>query len=256
MRSQGHPDGAGRAAVTQFSVSPQLQANGLNSLVDQPSRKGTQMSQIHQPAEQPDQDPAAWFGGWKTHLDWANHDFEPTAEHPDHHDAAMPEDLARLGVRGVDTSQIVTGPTAATFTQRTGCTVIPVQETDQHRAETAETYAAVVRPFIRARGRSAIMSDLRLESLVSAVAGQEWLTGGQRSFDDVRIVRVCRTPQSVAEISAQMQISWNICRILVTDAAARGLLVVHLTQLTVAGRPPLELLQRLYRGLQEWAVPA
>lgn len=168
----------------------------------------------------------------------------------------MQRDLGRLGVRGVDTSQIVTDGAMDASGQRTGCALIPAEEADQWPLEMQETSAAVVRPFVRVRGRSAIMRELRLESLVSAVAGQEWIVSGRRSFDDVRIVRMCQTPQSVAEISVEMRVSWNICRILVTDAAARGLLIVHLAQLTRSGRPSYELLQRLYSGLQEWAVVA
>ncbi|MGQ0716604.1 MAG: DUF742 domain-containing protein [Pseudonocardiales bacterium] len=65
------------------------------------------------------------------------------------------------------------------------------------------------------------------------------------------IVRMTMRPTSVVEIGAALQLPAGVARVLVSDLARAGFLVVHLPPPTDAvGRPGQEILERLLDGLR------
>ncbi len=78
----------------------------------------------------------------------------------------------------------------------------------------------VIRPFLLTAGRTQPrQAGLRVETLVQACP--EISTGTLR-FEIRRIVELCRTACSVAEIAAAMQVPIGVARVLVSDLVADG----------------------------------
>jgi hypothetical protein len=78
----------------------------------------------------------------------------------------------------------------------------------------------LVRPFLLTGGRTRPLHDgLRVETLVSALPAA--LSAPLR-FERYRIVELCQTPLSVAEISAHLGIPLGVARVLVADLATEG----------------------------------
>ena len=85
----------------------------------------------------------------------------------------------------------------------------------------------LVRPYIMTGGRTRPeRRDLRLESLLHTAPGvdPEVLPTEQRA-----ILRACRQPQSVAEVSARSGLVVSVVSILAADLIAAGQLEVHQT---------------------------
>lgn len=98
---------------------------------------------------------------------------------------------------------------------------------DSLRAESdlGEDEEDLVRPFVITGGRSRhARVHLRVEALVVATA-----TGSDRplQFEHDRIIGLCRTPLSVAEVAARVGIPLGVAQILVADLAEAGLLQIH-----------------------------
>ncbi len=84
---------------------------------------------------------------------------------------------------------------------------------------------AGVRPFVITRGRTAPVDErLRIETQVVATpqAGSFVL-----DFECRRIVDLCATPLSVAEIAAALEVPIVVARVLVADLASVGAVAVH-----------------------------
>ena len=64
-----------------------------------------------------------------------------------------------------------------------------------------------------------------------------------------RIVDLCDTPISVAEVSARIHVPLGVARVLVGDLVADGLVEVHRME-NGNGRPDVRLLERVLDGLQ------
>lgn len=100
-----------------------------------------------------------------------------------------------------------------------------------------------VRPFMVAGGRTRPDHDLRLETVIEAVAGGP-VTGVR--FEQSRIIELCRAPKSVAEIAAILGLPLGVARILVADLLVDG---------RVRGQPepdevPIAVLERLLAGIR------
>ena len=66
-----------------------------------------------------------------------------------------------------------------------------------------------------------------------------------------KIVSLCTTPMSIAEISAHLSIPLGVARVLVGDMAEEGFLTSYKPQHAESGeRPDLKLLERVLDGLQ------
>jgi hypothetical protein len=95
-------------------------------------------------------------------------------------------------------------------------------------AELVEEVAAV-RPFVVTRGRTQASTDTRLESILE-VANQQWLAdkGKGLSPEELAIVRqIATTYLTVAEVSAHLKLPVGVVKVLVSDLAESGVLLVH-----------------------------
>ncbi|MDR0365337.1 MAG: DUF742 domain-containing protein [Bifidobacteriaceae bacterium] len=86
-----------------------------------------------------------------------------------------------------------------------------------------------VRPFVVTRGRTQGSTDTRLESILE-VATQQWQAekGKGLSSEEAAIVRqIASTYLTVAEVSAHLKLPVGVVKVLVSDLAEAGVLVVH-----------------------------
>ncbi|MEV0630195.1 DUF742 domain-containing protein [Nonomuraea wenchangensis] len=109
--------------------------------------------------------------------------------------------------------------------------------------------ASPVRPYAVTGGRTAPRVKLAMEALVSSA------TAEHREFSHITpeyqaISQLCRQVRSVAEVSALLRIPLGVVRVLIADMAAEGLVRVHQPQLEDAGRPDVNLLERVLSGLR------
>ncbi|GAA1157180.1 hypothetical protein F4556_002589 [Kitasatospora gansuensis] len=103
---------------------------------------------------------------------------------------------------------------------------------------------AVVRPFVLTAGRTRPLRDeLRLETLVSAPPAA---LAAPLSFERHRIVELCQSPRSVAELAALLPVPLGVARVLVADLAAERYVRVHEV---AAGDASVALLERIRDGL-------
>lgn len=105
-----------------------------------------------------------------------------------------------------------------------------------------------IRPYAITGGRTRAETELPIEAMVSAtpegIARKTELT-----LERGRIVALCSTPQSVAEISAHLSLHLGVTKVLVGDLAGEGLIALHRPN-HVGERPDLRLLERVLDGLQ------
>ena len=98
------------------------------------------------------------------------------------------------------------------------------------------------------RGRSSA-DDLALEAMVTSTPhGVDSLP--ELRFEHARIVDLCRRPQSVVEVAAELGVPVGVARVLVSDLHGLQLLAVHRADTTAAGAPTPEILERLLAGLR------
>ncbi len=105
-----------------------------------------------------------------------------------------------------------------------------------------------IRPYAITGGRTRAGTDLAIEAMVSSTP-QGLAEADRLTLERARIVALCSTPQSVAEISAHLGLHLGVSKVLVGDLAGEGLLAVHRPN-HVGDRPDLRLLERVLDGLQ------
>ena len=105
-----------------------------------------------------------------------------------------------------------------------------------------------IRPYALTGGRTRSGTDLAIEAMVAATT-EGLAAQGQLTLERARIVALCVTPQSLAEISALLKLHLGVARVLVGDLASEGLLAVNRPS-HVGDRPDLRLLERVLDGLQ------
>ncbi len=119
-----------------------------------------------------------------------------------------------------------------------------------------EPTGALVRPYAVTGGRTRPRLDIAIEALVETTPrGRS--TGGRDGGSQVReqqhIVTLCDGRlQSLAEISARMQLPLGVARVLVADMAADGLVAVY-EPTSIDGNDAVgtELLERVLSGLRK-----
>lgn len=106
----------------------------------------------------------------------------------------------------------------------------------------------LVRPYTVTGGRTKPQYHLEIEAMVKAAhygAGDV----SRLSPEFQAILELCRDWRSVAEVSAVLQMSLGVARILITDMAVAGL--VRIQQLNHdEGRLDVELLERVLSGIR------
>ena len=111
--------------------------------------------------------------------------------------------------------------------------------------------ARVVRPYALTRGRTRPgRQDLPLEALVRSVPGSSDPVG---TSERRRILELTREQiLSVAELSAHLSLPLGVVRVLVSDLADEGLVLVHTTTPTAAMSSPatnLKVLESVLNGI-------
>lgn len=103
----------------------------------------------------------------------------------------------------------------------------------------------IVRPYVLTGGRTRGHVDFAVEALVTTVPRP----GRQgEPVEHARIRDLCRSPRSVAEISALLHLPLGVARVLLADLLAAGAVSVHRT--ADAGGPDLVLMERVLAGLR------
>lgn len=87
-------------------------------------------------------------------------------------------------------------------------------------------------------------SGSRVEALVSASRSAE--RGELGTAQRRRIVELCTSPRSVAEVAALLAVPLGVARVLVGDLASDGAVVVH----AQAGAPDVDVMRRVLVGLR------
>jgi hypothetical protein len=107
----------------------------------------------------------------------------------------------------------------------------------------------LVRPYMLTRGRtSSSLGVFELHAPVLALIAPEQLGKGA-SPEDRRIVELCQTPMSVAELSARMSAPVGVARVLVGDLVVARM--VHVRQSgDRAEHRDVRLLERLLEGIR------
>lgn len=107
-----------------------------------------------------------------------------------------------------------------------------------------------VRSYVLTGGRTRSNADLPLETLVK-VTPQGVSAAPRLALERKKIVALCNTPISIAEVSAHLSVPLGVARVLVGDMAEEGFLTSYKPQHSTTGeRPDLKLLERVLDGLQ------
>ncbi|WP_208028880.1 DUF742 domain-containing protein [Rhabdothermincola sediminis] len=107
-----------------------------------------------------------------------------------------------------------------------------------------------VRSYVLTGGRTRSNADLPLETLVK-VTPQGVSAAPRLALERKKIVALCTTPISIAEVSAHLSVPLGVARVLVGDMAEEGFLTSYKPQHSMTGeRPDLKLLERVLDGLQ------
>ena len=115
----------------------------------------------------------------------------------------------------------------------------------------AEATSALVRPYVLTSGRTRSRLRLAVETLVStsrngATRGLDWATGNEQRA----VIELCVEPRSVAEVAALLAVPLGVARVLLSDLAEQGAIVVHDVGIPDDGPPELALMQRVLAGLR------
>jgi hypothetical protein len=107
-----------------------------------------------------------------------------------------------------------------------------------------------VRSYVLTQGRTRSNADLPIETLVKVTASGT-SAAPRLQLERKKIIGLCNSPLSIAEISAHLSIPLGVARVLVGDMAEEGLLTSYKPQHAQTGeRPDLKLLERVLDGLQ------
>lgn len=107
----------------------------------------------------------------------------------------------------------------------------------------------VVRPYAITGGRARPRhNDLEVEALVSTTYQGDMAP--YLSFERRAIIRLCQEVQSVAEVSARMEMPLGVARVMIADMADEGLITVHRPSELIGDHPDLGLLERVLYGLR------
>jgi hypothetical protein len=107
---------------------------------------------------------------------------------------------------------------------------------------------ALVRPYAWTGGRTRADGEIRVEAMISTTPGLD--EAGLAQVEHRSIARLCRSPRSVAEISAELVIPLQVAKIVLGDMVATGLVIVHRTTGLSGGSSHLALMERVLGGLR------
>lgn len=106
-----------------------------------------------------------------------------------------------------------------------------------------------IRPYALTGGRTRGATELPMEALVR-VTPQGVSAHPRLALERKKIVSLCGSPISVAELSAHLHVPIGVVRVLVGDMSDEGLLDTMRPRSTHDDRPDIKLLERVLDGLQ------
>jgi hypothetical protein len=108
----------------------------------------------------------------------------------------------------------------------------------------------VVRPYVLTRGRTtSSLGTFELHAPVLALIATEQL-GRHATPEDRKIIELCQTPTSVAELAARLGHPVGVVRVLVGDLADAQMVQVRQTTEERAEHRDVRLLERLLEGIR------
>lgn len=105
-----------------------------------------------------------------------------------------------------------------------------------------------VRPYAITGGRTRARTEIGLETILVRTAAGD-VRAERMAMERGDILRLCRTPSSLAEVSAHLHIPLGVARVLAGDLCDEGFLDFN-REHAAGGRPSLRLLERVFDGLQ------
>lgn len=214
------------------------------------------------PSDEPPRPRKAPFGGWADYGLWAQHDFADRSQFEAAETPAAGPGLAAGKHRRIRLPSSTVRHSHDMRTWRKPCRVFPegfARDIDEAVPSTQDDARqpdwAVVRPYVRSGGRASVADELEVETMISSTA----FTGDDRTNERIteehrRIRKMCRVPQSVAEVATQINAPLGVAQVLINDACELGLLRVHRAPLlNPSGRPTREVLSRIHAGLRKLA---
>jgi hypothetical protein len=141
-------------------------------------------------------------------------------------------------------------PTPDQVPVREATPVVPQEEVRVFEPSAQEAHdASIVRAYAWTGGRTRSNIDLEIETLVSA-NDQSRQSAGILQAEHQRVVELCHSPRSVAEVAALMRLPLGVVKVLLGDMAERGLVDVHQTASAGGDTPDLGLMERVLSGLR------
>lgn len=125
--------------------------------------------------------------------------------------------------------------------------VVPQEDFEPSIQEAQDS--SIVRAYAWTGGRTRSNIDLEIETLVSA-NDQSRHSAGILQAEHQRVVELCHSPRSVAEVAALMRLPLGVVKVLLGDMAERGLVDVHQTASAGGDTPDLGLMERVLSGLR------
>lgn len=120
---------------------------------------------------------------------------------------------------------------------------------DQHDSWYEEDAGPLVRLFAITRGRGrAVRRELNLVTLV--VDGAPGTALRRTEPEYAAIIELCRTPQSVAEVSARLRLPLTMTKVLIGDLLDDGRLIVRSAQPSTGPESDLGLLRAVLDGIR------
>ncbi|BDT91887.1 MULTISPECIES: DUF742 domain-containing protein [Nocardia] len=120
---------------------------------------------------------------------------------------------------------------------------------DQHDSWYEEDAGPLVRLFAITRGRGrAVRRELNLVTLV--VDGAPGTALRRTEPEYAAIIELCRTPQSVAEVSARLRLPLTMTKVLIGDLLDDGRLIVRSAQPPTGPESDLGLLRAVLDGIR------
>ncbi|MDA2814653.1 DUF742 domain-containing protein [Nocardiopsis sp. RSe5-2] len=107
----------------------------------------------------------------------------------------------------------------------------------------------LVRPYTMTGGRTRPAAGAGLDMISIVVAARERVDWGELQPEHARILRRCRTPVSVAELSAQLDIPITVVKVLVGDLVAAGDVAAR-APAPAADHPEAHVLQAVLDGIR------
>ena len=110
--------------------------------------------------------------------------------------------------------------------------------------------AARVRPYAITGGRTRGQTDLPYETMIQTTSeGTQALP--RLVLERRQVIELCRSPLSVAEISAHLKLALGVAMVIVGDLKSEGLVATSQPRMSRDDRPDIELLERVLDGLRQ-----